>query len=265
MVPLILIVVGILLIVANLKLREADKVKTSSSKNEEKQESFSEVFQEKHDNISNEQLQIGEIRKDVAESLTELQREILDIKNSIKSIKNRHKYYDNKIKALQKTISEYEKKEQENESKRESQNKDLYDDIGDFDNQANERKYLLDIYKEDLNDTVSEPEKNEENISSKPEVLEDEKIIEASDENINDNSKEQMDEEIVHEEIVHNEEDKNIDEEVNTIIPDKKAEKIKMLLEEGIEEKEICRILSVTNGEVELVKGLIKNEDAKKS
>lgn len=257
MVPFILIVVGILLIVANLKLRQADKV--NNEKTEKKEESFSEVFQEKHDNMSNEQLQIGEIRKDVAESLTELQREILDIKNSIKSIQNKHKYYDNKIKALQKTISNYEKKEKENENKRESQNRDPYDNIGEFGNQANERKYLLDIYKEDLNDTIGESE-SDKDVPSKVDVLKDEETIEASYEKVNDSNEEQVDEEIV-----HNEEEKNIEEEVNTIIPDKKAEKIKMLLEEGIEEKEICRILSVTNGEVELVKGLIKNEDAKKS
>lgn len=78
--PIILIIIGSLLIFLNYKaIKKDDKT-------------FSNVLKYKIEDISEFEVKLGEIRKDMAESLTELQQEILEIKtnNSSKTISHKN-------------------------------------------------------------------------------------------------------------------------------------------------------------------------------
>ncbi|MDS0524089.1 hypothetical protein NNC19_00275 [Clostridium sp. SHJSY1] len=67
--PIILIIIGLLLIYLNFKaIRKDDN-------------SFGNVLKYKKEDISDLELKIGEVRKDMAESLLEIQQEILELKN----------------------------------------------------------------------------------------------------------------------------------------------------------------------------------------
>ena len=70
--PFILIVIGVILVVLNYKaLRKKDET------------SFSNVLKYKQKDMTEVEVEIGAIRRDIAESLTEIQKEILDIKQHI--------------------------------------------------------------------------------------------------------------------------------------------------------------------------------------
>lgn len=71
--PIILIIFGIVLIIVNIKAIN------------KKENSFQNVLKYKEEDISDLEIEIGQIRKDVAESLTELQQEILELKNVIEN------------------------------------------------------------------------------------------------------------------------------------------------------------------------------------
>jgi hypothetical protein len=90
--PIILIIIGSLLIFLNYKAIKKDD------------NTFSNVLKYKKEDISEFEVKLGEIRKDMAESLTELQQEILEIRtnNSNKTISHK----DNNVKL--ETINEIE-------------------------------------------------------------------------------------------------------------------------------------------------------------
>ena len=67
----ILIVIGVILVVLNYKALKKDE------------SSFSEVLKYKQKDMTEVEVEIGAIRRDIAESLTELQKEILEIKQHI--------------------------------------------------------------------------------------------------------------------------------------------------------------------------------------
>lgn len=67
--PFILIVIGVILVVLNYKALKKDE------------SSFSDVLKYKQKDMT--EVEIGAIRRDIAESLTELQKEILEIKQHI--------------------------------------------------------------------------------------------------------------------------------------------------------------------------------------
>lgn len=69
--PFILIVIGVILVVLNYKALKKDE------------SSFSDVLKYKQKDMTEVEVEIGAIRRDIAESLTELQKEILDIKQYI--------------------------------------------------------------------------------------------------------------------------------------------------------------------------------------
>ncbi len=69
--PFILIVIGVILVVLNYKALKKDET------------SFSDVLKYKQKDMTEVEVEIGVIRRDIAESLTELQKEILDIKQYI--------------------------------------------------------------------------------------------------------------------------------------------------------------------------------------
>ncbi|MDB2125072.1 hypothetical protein [Clostridium paraputrificum] len=69
--PFILIVIGVILVVLNYKALKKDE------------SSFSDVLKYKQKDMTKVEVEIGAIRRDIAESLTELQKEILDIKQYI--------------------------------------------------------------------------------------------------------------------------------------------------------------------------------------
>lgn len=71
MIPFLLLVIGIALIIVNIKAINR------------KENSFQDVLKYKEENMSDVEMQIGQIRKDVAESLTEMQQEILELKKEL--------------------------------------------------------------------------------------------------------------------------------------------------------------------------------------
>ena len=74
--PIVIILIGIALIIVNYK---------ALKKNEN---SFSSVYSNKKEDLTEIDLKIGQIRKDMAESLLELQQEILALKKTSKPADN---------------------------------------------------------------------------------------------------------------------------------------------------------------------------------
>lgn len=170
--PLILLIIGIVLIVYNY--RAIKKEETVKHENDSLDVSFQSVLQDNKEEFNDYKMELGILRRDIAESLTELQQEIVDIKKNLNKLKNDAKVYDNK-------------QELENE---------FFIDDNDVDDDL--------IIDSDMKDGV---------IS----------------------------------EITFSEE-----------VDSDKTQKIKTLLKKGLTEEQICYELSVSKGEVLLVKGLFK-------
>ncbi|WP_252231511.1 hypothetical protein [Clostridium sp. ZBS15] len=83
MVPLILIAIGIILIVYNYKIMSKGTTSFEFTLNEEKE------------NLNDYKLELGLLRKDIGESLTELQEEIKTIKVNLNMINDIEEEYDN--------------------------------------------------------------------------------------------------------------------------------------------------------------------------
>lgn len=75
--PIILIILGAILIGLNIKAINPNKKKD-----------FNEILEDKKDNFTDIEMQIGLMRKDIAESLTELQTDIVNIKEEINEMKH---------------------------------------------------------------------------------------------------------------------------------------------------------------------------------
>ncbi len=95
--PILIILIGIVLIVVNLKALRKDK------------NSFTSVYSNKKEDLTEIDLKIGQIRKDMAESLLELQQEILELKKVSKPVDNFNdvKNFDSKSKKSVKNETEY--------------------------------------------------------------------------------------------------------------------------------------------------------------
>lgn len=95
--PILIILIGIVLIVVNLKVLRKDK------------NSFTSVYSNKKEDLTEIDLKIGQIRKDMAESLLELQQEILELKKVSKPVDNFNdvKNFDSKSKKSVKNETEY--------------------------------------------------------------------------------------------------------------------------------------------------------------
>ena len=171
--PIILILIGLVLVIYNYIALKKESIPFEIHDNEEKlkkNNSFENVLEKSKDELNEYKIELGVFRKNVAESLTELQEEILEIKKYLNIIKN---------------------------------NDDLYEDK---------------IEKENL-------------------IIEEDVISEI---NFNNNSM------------------KRKSSDTEKIADSKKTEKIKELLNEGLSEDEICHRLSISKGEVLLVKDLYK-------
>ncbi|MBU3195810.1 hypothetical protein KPL26_03915 [Clostridium algidicarnis] len=105
--PIVLIIIAVLLIIFNIK----------AIKNEDKK--FKDVLDEKERSMTPSDIAIGEIRKDVAESLLEIQQDIELLKHSvIKYDKEQDKENDK-----EEENKENQNKEEENEEKIDENNK----------------------------------------------------------------------------------------------------------------------------------------------
>lgn len=105
--PIVLIIIAVLLITFNIK----------AIKNEDKK--FKDVLDEKERSMTPSDIAIGEIRKDVAESLLEIQQDIELLKHSvIKYDKEQDKENDK-----EEENKEDQNKEEENEEKIDENNK----------------------------------------------------------------------------------------------------------------------------------------------
>ena len=195
--PLILIIIGLVLIIYNYRIMKKE--------NEVEREedilniSFQSVLQDNKEELNDYKMEIGILRRDIAESLTELQEEIFGIKNKLNRLKVRDKIYENKL--------------------------DLED------------KYYID--ENDIN--INENSKlNDE----KEEVNEEKHIFDEVDKSI----------------FIDQELNDGIISEINFSenIDSNKTQRIKKLLKDGLTEEQICHELSVSKGEVLLVKGLFK-------
>lgn len=173
--PVILIVIGLILIIYNYRAIKRESSSFDLADVEKK--SFKSVLDNSKEDMNNYKIELGMLRRDIAESLTELQGEIIDIKKSINNLKNNAKIHENKNEIIK--IEE--------------------DNHGFENNNQNKEKHIDD-------DVVSEI-----NFSNIEMINENEKTV-----------------------------------------------RIKDLLNKGLSDDEICHKLSVSKGEVLLVKGLFK-------
>lgn len=173
--PIILVVIGLILVIYNYYgIRKENKFGTNGT--------FQNILKENKEDLSDFKLEIGILRKDIAESLTELQEEIIAIKDKIN------------MDGLEKNQNEYENNVEKHV---------IIDNI--YDNKTLNSESSVNL--EADNDVISE--------------------IDFSKKGQNSESS--------------------------------KTEKIKNLLKDGLTDDEICRQLSVSKGEVILVRGLFKN------
>lgn len=167
--PLILLIIGVVLIIYNYRaIRNEQKYKPEDSGFNI---SFQSVLQDSKEEMNDYKMEIGLLRKDMAESLTELQEEIFDMKKDIHRLKS--------------------------ENYHRLENKEVL-----------ENNYLMNESKVDIS------------INGFDEILEENNSFAKEDSN--------------------------------------KTATIKRLLGEGLTEEQICHELSVSKGEVLLVKGLFK-------
>jgi hypothetical protein len=198
--PLILLVIGIVMIIYNYRAIKRE--------NEEKQEdnslniSFQSVLQDNKNELNDYKMEIGLLRRDIAESLTELQGEIFGIKNNLNRLKSSGKIYENKV--------------------------DLEDD------------YYIEENEIDINGNSENNKFNNE----KEEMNEIKHVFDELDKNIVDDK--ELNDGIISEINFSEKADSN------------KTQRIKRLLKDGLTEEQICHELSVSKGEVLLVKGLFK-------
>lgn len=183
--PLILLILGFILIIYNyIAIKKEGNITNKS---------FKSVLKDNKDGMNDYKIEIGLLRKDIAESLTELQEEILEIKTKL----NYAKEYEN--------ISE---NESNNVDYYELDNNNMYESSNNIANDKeetiSENEFLVNFNEED--GVISEI-----NFSKK---------VQRTDSN--------------------------------------KTESIKSLLGQGLSDEEICHKLSVSKGEVLLVKGLFK-------
>ncbi|NRT91443.1 hypothetical protein [Clostridium beijerinckii] len=204
--PLILLIIGFSLIVYNY--RSIKRENNINKENDTLNISFQSVLQDSKEELNDYKMEIGLLRRDIAESLTELQEEIIKIKIDLKELKNVEEGYENK--------------------------EDL--EIEEF----------LDKY--DIDDSINYREDTEDHKKSKRLYIVDDSIMELDEEYTESLTDTDIDEEIgVISEI-------NFSESADS----NKTQSIKRLLNAGLTEDEICRELSVSKGEVLLVKGLFK-------
>jgi hypothetical protein len=189
--PIILIIIGFVLIIYNYRvIKKENEMKRDG---ETLNISFQSVLQDNKEELNDYKMEIGLLRRDIAESLTELQEEIVDIRNNLNNLNKNRGIYENK-EELENDIDSYKKNEYNKGNNCKVEKHNQLDDFID-------KNLFVDLDIED--GTISE-----------------------------------------------------IDFSGN--VGSTKTQNIKRLLNEGLIEEEICKELSVSKGEVLLVKGLFK-------
>lgn len=98
--PIILILIGLVLVIYNYIALKKESIPFEIHDDEEKlkkNNSFENVLEKSKDELNEYKIELGVFRKNVAESLTELQEEILEIKKYLNIIKNNDNLYEDKI------------------------------------------------------------------------------------------------------------------------------------------------------------------------
>jgi len=220
--PLILLIIGIFLIVYNYRAikREGETKELDSSS-----VSFQSALQDSMEELSDYKMEIGLLRKDIAESLTELQEEIFDIKKDIHLLKNMdyHRLKNTDYHLLKK-----------NKDHRLKNNGKIYENKEGLENNYHINENNIDL---NINQIDNKSEDIKEEVNSKS--------IDYKTDNIM---------------ILESETNDGIISEINFSekVDSDKTASIRKLLSEGLTEEEICHELSVSKGEVLLVKGLFK-------
>ncbi|WP_160686113.1 hypothetical protein [Clostridium sp. C2-6-12] len=229
--PVILLIIGIILIVYNyraIRLEEKDKQEDNGFNL-----SFQSVLQDRKEELSDYKMEMGLLRKDIAESLTELQEEIFDIKKDIHRLQSENFH-------LLKDINAYRSQNNNDDLLKNNEDQTLKSSEEMYENKEGlENSHLMDESKVDI--SLNEPN---------------EIMLENGDLDKVDSIDYQTDERI------------NLDSEAgdgviseidfSAKVDSNKTARIKRLLGEGLTEEQICHELSVSKGEVLLVKGLFK-------
>lgn len=90
--PFILIIIGIVLVIYNYRIIKRENKIKQEDKN--LKSSFKDILEDNEDGLSDYKIEIGRLRKDIAESLTELQGEIIEIKSNFNKLKNSEITYE---------------------------------------------------------------------------------------------------------------------------------------------------------------------------
>lgn len=156
--PFIIIVIGLVLIIFNYR---AIKRESNSFEIQDKDDSFRKVLNDNKNEMTDYKLELGLLRKNLGESLTELQEEILEIKTRLQKIEN-----NNDIMTVKKDSSkEIPVKSQDNT------NKDVISEISILNNDDIETSIKTNKIKEFLKVGLSEEEICKKLSISKGEVL----------------------------------------------------------------------------------------------
>ena len=156
--PFIIIVIGLVLIIFNYR---AIKRESNSFEIQDKDNSFRKVLNDNKNEMTDYKLELGLLRKNLGESLTELQEEILEIKTRLQKIEN-----NNGIVTVKKDSSkEITVKSQDNT------NKDVISEISILNNDDIETSIKTNKIKEFLKAGLSEEEICKKLSISKGEVL----------------------------------------------------------------------------------------------
>lgn len=156
--PYIIIVIGLVLIIFNYR---AIKRENNSFEIQDKDNSFRKILNDNKNEMTDYKLELGLLRKNLGESLTELQEEILEIKTRLQKIENNNGIVNEK-KDICKEITG---KSQENISK------DVISEISILNNDDIETSIKTDKIKEFLEMGLSEEEICRRLSISKGEVL----------------------------------------------------------------------------------------------
>ena len=156
--PFIIIVIGLVLIIFNYR---AIKRESNSFEIQDKDDSFRKVLNDNKNEMTDYKLELGLLRKNLGESLTELQEEILEINTKLQKIEN-----NNGIVTVKKDSSkEITVKSQDNT------NKDVISEISILNNDDIETSIKTNKIKEFLKVGLSEEEICKKLSISKGEVL----------------------------------------------------------------------------------------------
>lgn len=220
--PYLLVILGIVLIGLNIKsIIQASK----------EDKTFNDVLKNAKENINDNDIALGEIRREFAETILELQKEIVSLKESDK-----------------KFAEDYKEKINLNENLEDvsfnniNQHNDLnWKVLNSIDNNKELEKVKLKDVKEEIeiDENVSNY-KNDDNNIEKDEISK----LDVEKELIFDNSDK-----------IYN---KNNEQEYEPLKNDKNS-KVNELLEKGYSIEEISEMLSIGKGEILLIKELLKN------